>query len=29
LPQGRGVAPRRGPHQPAAVVVDHHRRYLW
>jgi hypothetical protein len=27
-PQGRGVAPRRCPHQPAAVVVDHHRQVL-
>ena len=25
-PQGGGVAARRGPHQPAAVVVDHHRQ---
>ena len=27
-PQGGGVAARCGPHQPAAVVVDHHRQVL-
>ncbi len=27
-PQGGGVAARRGPHQPATVVVDHHRQVL-